>query len=155
MAENHAVLVLQAYFSNKLQDSVCRKDFLDLSFEKIISCVQFLYIPLKLKVFERIIHSYKIDSSRESFLDFGSRTLRHLKLVSRLYPLKDRELYVEKHRANLLKLSLPSEILQIVERKEANYRNLSASELIDLYISQTQILKSSSDEIYQVYSIVP
>ena len=85
-------------------------------------------------------------------MDFGSRTLRHLKLVSRLYPLKDRELYVEKHRANLLKLSLPSEILQIVERKEAIYRNFSASELIDLYISQTQILKSSSDEIYQVYS---
>ena len=122
LAENHDVLVLQAYFSNKLQDSACsylRKDFLNLSFEKIISCVQFLYIPLKLKVFERIIHSYKIDSSPESFLDFGSRTLRHLKLVSRLYPLKDRELYVEKHRANLLKLSLPSEILQIVERKEA------------------------------------
>ena len=64
-------------------------------------------------------------------MDFSSQTLRHLKLVSRLYPLKDRELYVEKHLANLLKLSLPSEILQIVEHKEAIYRNFSASELID------------------------
>ena len=107
--------------------------------------------------------SYKIDSSCESFLDFGSRTLRHLKIVSELYPLKERELYVENYYYreiyfsfsmcyNLLKLMLPSEILRIDEHKEAIYRNFSASELIDLYISQTQILKSSSDEIYQVYS---
>ena len=74
LAENHDVLVLQAYFSNKLQDSACsylRKISWTSVSKKIISCVQFLYIPLKLNVFERIINSYKIDSSRESFLDFG------------------------------------------------------------------------------------
>ena len=67
-------------------------------------------------------------------------------------PLRDS--YIEKSRTTLLKMSLPHDILNIVERKEQLYKNFSSQELIDIYISQTQAKKSNStDSMYNVYAL--
>ena len=86
LIEKQAVSVIQMYFTQRIIDEVsayCIQDWKDLSYQQIMSTLQFLYIPLNLMIFQSLVLAYRVEGN-ESFLEFSSRTYRHLKLCSRM-----------------------------------------------------------------------
>ena len=89
--------MLQLYFTQRIIDEVsayCITDWKDLMYQQILSTLQFLYIPLNLNLFQSLVLAYRVEVN-ESFLEFLSRTYRHLKLCSRLKPPSERADYIE------------------------------------------------------------
>ena len=85
LVEKQAVSVFQLYFTQRIIDEVssyCITDSKDLTYQQILSTLQFLYMPLNLSLFQSLVLAYRVEPN-ESFLEFSSRTYRHLKLCSR------------------------------------------------------------------------
>ena len=106
-----------------------------MTFKQILTTAQFFYIPLCLRTFERVVLGYQIIKNAETFLEFSSKSFRHLRLCSRLYTELEREQYIESNLKKLLKFSLPVPLLATLQRKESLYHTFSSSEIIDHYVS--------------------
>ena len=148
LSEIQAVSVLQLYLSQRITDEISSYTNIEwkyLSYTEIIKTVQFLYIPLNLEIFQNMVLSYRIDRN-ESFLEFSSRVFRHLKLCSRLKSPEERNAYVELHRCNILKNSLPSETLNVITRKEQIYRAFNSQELLDHVISSYHLAGEGNEQ---------
>ena len=158
LTEKLAVNVLSNYFTQRLIDEISSymgSDWKSLSYLQILSAVQFLMIPLDLLIFQNIVLAYR-QIQGESFLEFSSRVFRHLKLCSRLLPLKAREQYIENKRCAILKQNLPNEVLEQITRKELMYKSFSSKEIIDHVVSFFHRKSSNKKyelEQYQVFNL--
>ena len=85
-------------------------------YQQILSTLQFLYIPLNLNLFQSLVLAYRVEVN-ESFLEFLSRTYRHLKLCSRLKPPSERADYIERNRVAILKQNVPTHVLDTIVNK--------------------------------------
>ena len=52
-----------------------------------------------------------------------------------MQPVDKREEYIEIHRVKILKHSLPTELFDLLERKESLYHSFSSTEILDHYVS--------------------
>ena len=159
LSEQHACIMLQGYLSQKCQDSVVaytRREFHELSYKEVIQTLQYLFCPIKIHIFERKVLGYKINAPHESFLSFASRCLRHLSLCSKKLPENEREAYVERHRASLLRMALPPTIFRVVEKKENLYKPFTSQEYIDIFLQQSHTASNTDqyeDDIYKVMNV--
>jgi hypothetical protein len=91
-------------------------------------------------------------------LSFSSRVTRHLALCARMYPLKDRRDFIEVHRRSIIKLNLPTTLIDDIEKKEALFSEYTSAELLEIIVSFLEYneLDSShfdrASETYQVYA---
>lgn len=156
--EIQAVSVLQLYLSQRICDEIAsyqNTDYKNLSYQQILSTLQYLYIPLNLTLFQNIVLAYRI-AEAETFLEFSSRTYRHLKLCARLKAPEERAAYIERNRCVLLKQNVPGNILETIVKKEQVFRAFSSQEILDHVISgfhNKQSNKKKEIEQYAVFSV--
>ena len=88
-------------------------------------------------------------------MQFGSKVYRHLKLCSRMQTAENRDEYIEMHRVKILKHSLPSELFDLLERKESLYHSFTSTEIMDHYISfqHNQEQNKYNTHQYHVYNV--
>lgn len=138
LTEILSVALLQRFIGQQVIDAVTsyqQKNWEELSFQSILESIQWIYIPLKLSVFQTYVLSYKHDKTIESFLEFSSKVYRHLKLCARLKPRDDRIQYIEQNQRKILKRNLPLKLLDAIEAKESLYTAFTSKEIIDHYVS--------------------
>ena len=160
--EEQTVMVLTLYLSQRIQDEVSsfsgHTELREMSFQEVISGLQFIYCPLKLDKLLTIILNYKINLTYESFLSFSSRVTRHLALCSRIYPAKDRKDFIEVHRRSVIKLNLPVSLVDDIEKKESLFSEYSSAELLEIIVSYLEHNELSdcnldrSTDSYHVYA---
>merc|ERR1712215_576807 len=66
LIEKQAVSVIQMYFTQRIIDEVsayCIQDWKDLSYQQIMSTLQFLYIPLNLHLFQSLVLAYRVEGN--------------------------------------------------------------------------------------------
>jgi len=151
LIEKQAVSVIQMYFTQRIIDEVsayCIQDWKDLSYQQIMSTLQFLYIPLNLHLFQSLVLAYRVEGN-ESFLEFSSRTYRHLKLCSRMKEPEERADYIERNRVAILKQNVPTQILDIIIKKEQIFRPFNSREIVDHVVSQYHVKESNIKEVDQ------
>ena len=132
------VALLQRFIGQPVIDAVTsyqQKSWEELSFQSILESIQWIYIPIKLNIFQTYVLSYRHDKSIESFLEFSSKVFRHLKLCARLKPKEERLQYIEHHQRKILKRNLPIKLLDAIEAKESLYTAFTSKEIIDHYVS--------------------
>ena len=160
--EQQAVLVLSLYLSSQIYDEISSylgvTDIKLLKFAQIVAAAQFLYIPLRLEVLEKLVLNYKINSRYESYLSFASRVTRHISLCARRHPESARAEYIETHRRAVFRGNLPTGLLEEVDRKESIYNRYSSSELLGIVVSYCENNQASYDQFdelskYKVYGI--
>ena len=158
LTEIMCISVLGLHFIQRIIDEVASylgDEWKNLTYFEIFRALQFLYCPLDLEVFESLVLAYRIVPG-ESFLEFSSRVFRHLKLCSRLFPPEKRSQYIEEKRCQILKHSMPKQVLEIIIKKELSYTSFSSQELIDHVVSfQNSRNKNKNEEYsqYQVFSV--
>jgi hypothetical protein len=138
LQERQAVVILQSYLAQNVIDTITaylKIDMIKMTYKQVLQTVQWYFIPLRLKTFERVVFAYQINESIEDFMQFGSKVFRHLKLCSRMQPVDKKEEYIEIHRVKILKRSLPTELFDLLERKESLYHSFSSTEILDHYVS--------------------
>ena len=160
--EAQSILVLSLHISQRVQDEVSsftgHTDLKYLGFKECIESLQFIFCPLKLEKLLTLVLNYKINLKFESFLSFSSRVTRHLTLCARMFPDKDRRNFIELHRKNIIKLNLPTTLMEEVEKKEALFSEYSSSELLEIvvsYLEHNEIDPHNFDrmsENYRVYA---
>lgn len=136
-----AVNLIQRFLAQPVIDAITsyhKRNWEQLSYRSILSTVQWLWIPIKLSVFEGLVLAYRHNSAEETYIEFSSKCYRHLKLVSRLKPAEERPKYIEGHLRKILKQNLPAKLLDTVLSKENLYSEFTSSELIDIYVSHVQ-----------------
>lgn len=136
-----AVNLIQKFLAQPVIDAITsyhKRNWEQLSYRSILSTVQWLWIPIKLSVFEGLVLAYRHNSAEETYIEFSSKCYRHLKLVSRLKPVDERPKYIEGHLRKILKQNLPAKLLDTVLSKENLYSEFTSSELIDIYVSHVQ-----------------
>ena len=75
-----------------------------------------------------------------------------------MYPEKDRRVFIELHRKNIIKLNLPTSLVEEVEKKEALFSEYTLSELLEIvvsYLEHNEIDPHNFDrmsENYRVYA---
>ena len=147
----------QNFLSQRVQDEICsylKEEFWEMTFKQILTTAQFFYIPLCLCTFERVVFGYRIIKNQETFLEFASKSFRQLRLYSRLYPVTDREQYIEGNLKTILKFSLPLALLTTIQKKESLYHTFSSSELIDHYVSYSHtVAEGKLPEINGQYKV--
>ena len=157
LGERHAVVIFQKFLTQRVQDEICsylKEEFLEMTFKQILTTAQFFYIPLCLRTFERVVLGYRIIKNTETFLEFASKSFRHLRLCSRLYPVDDREQYIEGNLKKILKFSLPVALLATIQKKKSLYHTFSSSELIDHYVSYSHTVSEGKlPEINSQYKV--
>ena len=120
LGERHAVVLLQKFLTQRVQDEICsylKEEFWEMTLKQILTTAQFFYIPLCLRTFERVVLGYRIIKNQETFLEFDSKSFQHLRLCSRLYPGEAREQYIEGNFKKILKFSLPVALLTTIQKK--------------------------------------
>ena len=138
LTELLTVALLQKFIGQAVIDAVCsyqQKNWEDLSFQAILESIQWIYIPLKLTIFQTYVLSYTHDKNIENFLEFASKVYRHLKLCSRLKAKEDRPIYIEQNLRKILKRNLPLKLLDAIEAKESLYTAFTSKEILDHYVS--------------------
>ena len=138
LTEVLTVALLQRFIGQSVIDAVSsyqQKAWEDLSFQSILESIQWIYIPLKLKIFQTIVLSYTHDKNTESFLEFASKVYRHLKLCARLKAKEERPEYIEQNSRKFLKRNLPVKLLDAIESKESLYTPFTSKEIIDHFVS--------------------
>ena len=151
-----AVNLIQRFLAQPVIDAITsyhKRNWEQLSYRSILSTVQWLWIPIKLSVFEGLVLAYRHNSAEETYIEFSSKCYRHLKLVSRLKPVEERPKYIEGHLRKILKQNLPAKLLDTVLSKENLYSEFTSSELIDIYVSHVQNTTSDryNTEKYNVF----
>ena len=151
-----AVNLIQRFLAQPVIDAITsyhKRNWEQLSYRSILSTVQWLWIPIKLSVFEGLVLAYRHNSAEETYIEFSSKCYRHLKLVSRLKPVEERPKYIEGHLRKILKQNLPAKLLDTVLSKENLYSEFTSSELIDIYVSHIQNTTSDryNTEKYNVF----
>ena len=151
-----AVNLIQKFLAQPVIDAITsyhKRNWEQLSYRSILSTVQWLWIPIKLSVFEGLVLAYRHHSAEETYIEFSSKCYRHLKLVSRLKPIEERPRYIEGHLRKILKQNLPAKLLDTVLSKENLYSEFTSSELIDIYVSHVQNTTSDryNTEKYNVF----
>ena len=68
-------------------------------------------------------------------MSFSSRVTRHLALCARMYPLKDRRDFIEVHRRSIIKLNLPTTLIDDIEKKESLFSEYTSAELLEIIVS--------------------
>ena len=160
--EAQSMLVLSMYISQRVQDEVSSftgyTDLKYLGFKECSESIQFIFCPLKLEKLLTLILNYKVNLKFESFLSFSSRVTRHLALCARMYPDRDSRDFIEIHRRNIIKLDLPTILIEEIEKKEALFSEYSSGELLEIivsYLEHNEIDPSNFDrmsENYRVYA---
>ena len=138
LTEALTVALLQRFIGQAVIDAVSsyqQKAWEDLSFQSILESIQWIYIPLKLNIFQTIVLSYTHDKNTESFLEFASKVYRHLKLCARLKSKEERPEYIEQNSRKILKRNLPVKLLDAIESKESLYTPFTSKEIIDHFVS--------------------
>ena len=92
-------------------------------------------MSIKIRKTAHFNFDYKINLKYESFLSFSSRVTRHLTLCARMYAEKDRRVFIELHRKNIIKLNLPTSLVEEVEKKEALLSEYTSSEPLEIVVS--------------------
>ena len=160
--EQQAVLVLSLYLTSQIYDEISSylgvTDIKLLKFAQIIAALQFLYIPLRLEVLEKLVVNYKINSRYESYLSFASRVTRHISLCARRHPESARAEYIENHRRAVFRGNLPTGLLEEVDRKESIYSRYTSSELLGIVVSYCENNMANYDQFdelskYKVYGV--
>ena len=157
LSEMHAVALFQRFIAQPVQDTVTsylQKNWEDASFKSIVEILQWVFVPLRLKVFENLVLAYRHDNTQETFLAFASKTFRHLKLCSRLKPAEQRDIYIEINNRKILKQSLPAKLLDNLEQKENLYTEFSSKEILDHYVSFVHNTNETryNPETYRVFT---
>ena len=159
LQERQSVNVLQLYFTQRIVDEITSyllEEWKNLHYAQILSALQFIYVPLDLNLFQNLVLAYRINPNVESFLEFSSRVFRHLKLCSRLKPQTEREDFIDSHRTQILKHSVPTSVLETIIKKEQLYKPFTSQEIIEHVISfqHTQNRDSKQEFLqYRVFSI--
>ena len=147
--------MFQLYFTQRIIDEVssyCITDWKDLTYQQILSTLQFLYMPLNLSLFQSLVLAYRVEVN-ESFLEFSSRTYRHLKLCSRLKAPNERADYIERNRVAILKQNVPTHVLDIIVKKEQLFKPYNSQEIIDHVISQYHTKSNNKTEEIKQYHV--
>merc|ERR1711947_40500 len=95
-----------------------------------------------------LVLAYRVEVN-ESFLEFSSRTYRHLKLCSRLKAPNERADYIERNRVAILKQNVPTQVLDIIVKKEQLFKPYNSQEIMDHVVSQYHIKESNITEVDQ------
>ena len=160
--ETQSVLILTLYLSQRIYDEVasylCVTDLKSKKFSTIIASLQFLYVPLRLQVLEKLVLNYRINTKYESFLTFASRVTRHISLCARRHPEAARKEYIESYRCQVFRSNLPVGLLETVDQKESIYSKYNSTELLNIMVSFTENHSPNyeqQDELnkYRVYGI--
>ena len=70
LVEKQAVSVFQLYFTQRIIDEVssyCITDWKDLTYQQILSTLQFLYMPLNLSLFQSLVLAYRVEVNESFF----------------------------------------------------------------------------------------
>ena len=84
----------------------------------------------------------------KTFVSLSSRVTRHLALCARMYPYKNCCDFIEVHRRSIIKLNLPTTLIDDIEKKEAIFSEYSSEELLEIMVSYLD----RAAETYQVYA---
>ena len=153
--ENHAKVLLQSLFSQDVVDSISaytKCHFLDLSYRKIMEVSQLLYCPLRLEVLEQKLMGYT-KAQGESFFAFTSRCQRHLELCARKLPKEERQAYIERHCARLIKTSMNPTLLKEIEKKESIYSPFTSQELLDCILQHMSKPNENLNQYNEVFRV--
>ena len=154
LTESQARCFLTSYLSQQTQDIIqgyCRREIHHLSYKEIVQYLQTIWIPLNLNILEKRIYSYCPGPSEDLF-SFSSRITRHLSIVAKRLPEKDRDQYIEEGISKILRSHLPSEVAKTVEAKESLFSKFSSSEILDTYLYYNNRL-AQADEVEEQYDI--
>ena len=90
---------------------------------------------------------------KESLLEFSSRTYRHLKLCSRLKAPNERIDYIERNRVAILKQNVPTQVLDIIVKKEQLFKPYNSQEIIDHVISRYHTKSNNKTKEIKQYHV--
>ena len=108
LTEPQTVCVLDTMLSSRVKDSVAayvKCEIPNLTFEKVATTLQYLFVPLDLTKIERITFGSN-KSQSESMFDYAGKIRKSLTLCARRLPEESRDSYVEQHMRRLIFNSL-------------------------------------------------
>ena len=156
LTEAQAKCFLASFLSQGVIDILAgytRRELHELSFKEVIQTLQNIFVPVSLDTIEQRVYSYKPEANMCLF-EFASLVERHLSIVSRRLPEKDRDQYVEDGIGKILRNHLPPSIARIVESKETLYTKFSSSEILDIYASHNNKAHNTmgTEEQYNIFA---
>ena len=154
LTEPQTVCVLDTMLSSRVKDSVAayvKCEIPDLTFEKVATTLQYLFVPLDLTKIEKITFGSN-KSQSESMFEYAGKIRKSLALCARRLPEESRSSYVEQHMRRLIFNSLDPPLKLKVEKRESIFSPYSSTELLELCLSSNDD-DVNSDQYQSLYNV--